>query len=252
MFPFSFLATGPHGVRNVCDSVPSDQICSDGGNDASRTQKPCQEQHGHLDGYEFSQMSLEPQPIDRELDLDRSHHARGLANHRYSNHRYYRYQQMNQSPVWQTMPALSVRNLVEQFEQAGIFDEGCEVSPRGVYADVSIGEYRLRLQSLAWSQPVCSNVAYTAQTNTTQAAATDAELKLLLVLSPMAGSYLPIGTSLTITENNLLHSAPHLQWASHPNCLYTQVFGDWEKKFTVKIVLPNALPKTLPSLTFPR
>ncbi|MEL6551961.1 MAG: hypothetical protein AAFQ63_00670 [Cyanobacteria bacterium J06621_11] len=250
MFPFSFLVTGPHGVRNVCDHVPSDQICSDGGNDASKTQKPCQERHGNLDGYEFPQMSLEPKPIDHELNLDRSYHARGPANHRYSNHRYYRYQQMNQSPVWQTMPALSMRNLVEQFEQAGIFDEGCEASHRGVYADVSIGEYRLRLQSLAWSQPALPHAISTAKT--AQEAAADSDLKLLLVLSPMADSYLPIGTSLTITENNLLHSAPHLQWASHPNCLYTQVFGDWEKKFTVKIVLPNALPKTLPSLTFPR
>ncbi|MEL7069017.1 MAG: hypothetical protein ABG776_18165 [Cyanobacteria bacterium J06555_13] len=36
------------------------------------------------------------------------------------------------------------------------------------------------------------------------------------------------------------------------DCLYTQIFGDWEKQFSVRVSLPNAVSLVLPSLTFAR
>ena len=81
--------------------------------------------------------------------------------------------------------------------------------------NIAIAEYRLRLHAL-----VCPRETFLGSQ-------LDEGLSLLLILGPIANSYLPIGTELTITENNLLHSGQNLRWTSQPICLYTQVFGDW-------------------------
>lgn len=76
------------------------------------------------------------------------------------------------------------------------------------------------------------------------------ELSLFLVLGPIAGSYLPMGSQLSVKENNLLMADQTLQWMSNPSYLYTQVFGSWDKKFTVEILLPQTRSFVLPPLTF--
>ncbi len=104
----------------------------------------------------------------------------------------------------------------------------------GLYSDLSIAEYRLRMYALVWG---IENLS-------------DSDLSLFLILEPIEGSYLPLGTRLTVKENNLLLAEPSLQWTNFPTYLYTQVFGSWEEKFTVEILLPNARPFELPPLTF--
>ncbi len=104
----------------------------------------------------------------------------------------------------------------------------------GVYSDLAIAEYRLRLYALVRS--------------TVQAA--ESSLSLFLVLGPIQGSYLPIETRLSVQENNLLLTEANHKWISHPAYLYTQVFGTWEEKFTVEVLLPNARPLTMPPLSF--
>lgn len=104
----------------------------------------------------------------------------------------------------------------------------------GVYADVTITEYKLRLYALGWAVE----------------ALLEPELSLFLILGPTQGSYLPMDTQLTVKENNLLLTEQTLRWTSAPTYLYTQVFGTWEEKFTVEIALPYARPLSLPPLTF--
>ena len=144
------------------------------------------------------------------------------------------------TPEWNPMTAHTVSSLVQQFAHR-TKETGSLQGQRGVYADLRIGEYRLRLQALAWSKAGMS-----------KAVLTDRELNLLLLLGPIANSYLPVGSELTVTENNLRHVGQSLCWSSSPTCLYTQIFGDWEKQFSVQVSLPNAMSLVLPSLTFSR
>ena len=99
------------------------------------------------------------------------------------------------------------------------------------YADFSSENQKLRLYALAWT------------------AAGAEEMSLYLVLQPMAGSYLPLGTEVSVVESDLFHSGQSLRWTSHPVYLYTQIFGAWESQFSVKVSFPNTLPITLSPLT---
>jgi hypothetical protein len=105
---------------------------------------------------------------------------------------------------------------------------------RGSYSDLSIAEYRLRFCALVW------NVNHHPDTDS----------KLFLILGPIQGSYLPMGTRINVKEGNLLLAQPVFQWANSPAYLYTQVFGSWNERFTVEILLPNARPLILPSLHY--
>ncbi len=105
----------------------------------------------------------------------------------------------------------------------------------GVYTDLAIAEYKLRMYALAW---------------TAIEAIVGPSLSVFLILEPIEGSYLPMDTRLTVKENNLLVDEPNLRWTNHPTYLYTQVFGAREEEFTVEILLPNAHPYELPSLMF--
>lgn len=104
----------------------------------------------------------------------------------------------------------------------------------GLYTDFSITEYKLRLYALIWAVD----------------ASETSELSLVLILGPIAGSYLPMGTQISVKEKNLLVAEQNLRWTSNPTYLYTQVFGSWEEQFTVEIFLPNARPFALSPLVF--
>ncbi len=125
--------------------------------------------------------------------------------------------------------------------------EGSMVPPdtSGVYTDFSIAEYQLRLYALTWAVSADAESA-----DAEPVAAESAELSLFLILGPIKGSYLPLGTRLTVKENHLLSTEPHLRWTAHPAYLYTQVFGLWEERLTVEVLLPNTRPLTLPPLNF--
>ena len=131
--------------------------------------------------------------------------------------------------------------LPASFEQAVI--EGYE-SFCGVYSDLAIAEHRLRLYALI--EPKTggeSGIQLSAEASLARLAP-----KLLLALSPLGNSYLPIGTELTIAENNLLHSGQNMRWANSSTYLYTQVFGDWTRQFTPVVRLPKRLPVKLSPL----
>ena len=104
----------------------------------------------------------------------------------------------------------------------------------GLYTDFSITEYKLRLYALIWAVD----------------ASETSELSLVLILGPIAGSYLPMGTQISVKEKNLLVAEQNLRWTSNPTYLYTQVFGSWEEQFTVEIFLPSARPFSLSPLVF--
>jgi hypothetical protein len=132
-------------------------------------------------------------------------------------------------------PSQALTALLNRFDPDGMI-----VPPEtlGIYTDFSIAEYQLRLYALIWAI-------------STAAEPTDpAELSLFLILGPIKGSYLPIGTRLTVKENHLLTTEPNLQWTAHPAYLYTQVFGLWEEQLTVEVLLPNTRPFTLSPLNF--
>lgn len=128
-------------------------------------------------------------------------------------------------------PSKELSRLLKRFT-AGDID--LPPTATGVYADVAITEYKLRLYALVWAVE----------------ALLEPELSLFLILGPIQGSYLPMDTQLTVKENNLLLTEQTLRWTSAPTYLYTQVFGSWEEKFTVEIALPYARPFSLPPLTF--
>ena len=135
------------------------------------------------------------------------------------------------APPKQFVELSQLSNLLSKFSSTDV------VFPQettGLYSDLSIAEHRLRMYALVWGIEGLN----------------ESDLSLFLILEPIEGSYLPLGTRLTVKENNLLLAEPNLQWTNFPTYLYTQVFGSWEEKFTVEIVLPNARPFALPPLTF--
>ena len=121
--------------------------------------------------------------------------------------------------------------LLKRFEGSDI---AIDPEASGLYTDFSITEYKLRLYALIWAVDAIETP----------------ELSLVLILGPIAGSYLPMGTQISVKEKNLLVAEQNLRWTSNPTYLYTQVFGSWEEQFTVEISLPNARPFSLSPLVF--
>ena len=124
------------------------------------------------------------------------------------------------------MAALLNRFSAADFDPESVaFPEGTD----GVYTDLVIAEHRLRVYAMVHSA--------------------QAQRSLFLILGSIKDSYLPMGSRLTVSEKNLLLSVPGLHWSERSTYIYTQVFGDWEEKFTIEIELPNAHPKLLAPLT---
>ena len=124
--------------------------------------------------------------------------------------------------------------LATLLNRADFSDLDLPTQAEGVYANLSVGEYKLRLYALVWAID----------------SAMETELSLCLILGPVAGSYLPMGTQLTVKEKHLLLTGQALKWTSHPTYLYTQVFGSWAEQLTVEVLLPNNRPVALPPLAF--
>lgn len=116
--------------------------------------------------------------------------------------------------------------------------EICCVEPvNAVFTEIVIANYPFRLYAIA-------NATSQHQPNS------ESDSNLLLVLTPMANSYVPVGTDLTIRESDRVCAYQHRCWSTNPAYLYTLVSGHWEQQFTVEVVLPNVLPFALPTLSF--
>lgn len=98
------------------------------------------------------------------------------------------------------------------------------------YTQLSIQDQQFRLYALAWAT-----------------AGTD-EMSLHLVLQPLAGSYVPLGTVLSVTERDLSNAGQKVRWSSRPVYLYTQILGEWASQFSVKVSFPEAFPVSLSPL----
>jgi hypothetical protein len=141
----------------------------------------------------------------------------------------------------------SLTALLDQFHATDI---AFPPETSGVYTDLAIAEYKLRLYALVWSVTGAAKAPVEAPVEALIDTSEETDLSLFLILGPVEGSYLPMGTRLTVKENNLLLTDQNLRWTSHPTYLYTQVFGAWKEKFTVEVLLPNARPILLPPLAF--
>jgi hypothetical protein len=148
----------------------------------------------------------------------------------------------NRASLLLNSPDEALATLLNRFDPAEITFPS---ETTGVYIDLSVAEYQLRLYALIW-------VAATSEEATSEniEPAQPKQLSLFLILGPIKGSYLPIDTRLMVKENNLLLSDPHLRWTAHPAYLYTQVLGLWEEQLTVEVLLPNRHPLTLPPINF--
>lgn len=124
------------------------------------------------------------------------------------------------------------RELSTLFNRLSPKDAYCIPEINGVCADVSIAEYKLRLYALVWTDDTLDEL----------------DPRLFLLLGPVAGSYLPIDSQLSIKEDHLLLSEQKMRWTHDSTYLCSQVLGLWKLKFTVEILLPNARPLAMPPL----
>lgn len=169
-----------------------------------------------------------------------------------------RHERRYKAVSWAVLPTMNFSEVNEPAEPVNALEEllhrlstdsvVCPSRPKGVYADIATGEYCFRLYAV-------TDAVVTAEHGDDRAydsAFGSAEMtpNLLLILKPLANSYLPIGTQLIVQENNLLNSEPVLSWATSPTCLHTQVYGNWQDQFTVDVWLPTAAKISLPPLTF--
>ena len=118
-------------------------------------------------------------------------------------------------------------------------DDAFPTEPYGSYLNISAGEYKFRLYARAWEE----ETSFQEDLDDI-----DVENQLYLILQPINGSYLPVGTELHVQEANLLTSEQRLSWNSQPTYLYVRAFGEWAARFSVKVHLPNAQPIELPPL----
>ncbi|MEL7144658.1 MAG: hypothetical protein AAFS04_09010 [Cyanobacteria bacterium J06631_9] len=112
--------------------------------------------------------------------------------------------------------------------------------PYGSYLNVSLGEYRFRLYALMWEEQILIHE---------DAEEAFVENQLYLILQPIAGSYLTMGTELHVREGHLPTSSQQLRCTSQPAYLYVQVFGEWAARFSVVVHLPNGQVLELPPLS---
>jgi len=123
-----------------------------------------------------------------------------------------------------------IDSILHQFSASGFDPDSIAFTDEtdGMYTDISIAEHRLRVYAIVDLAPQTSS--------------------LFLILGSLKGSYLPMGSRLSVRENHLLLAEQRLHWTEQSAFVYTQVFGSWQEKFTIEIVLPNAHPKVLAPL----
>lgn len=182
-----------------------------------------------------------------------------------------RHERRHNAVNWAMLPTMNFAEANETAEPVNALEEllhrlatdgvVCPGRPKGVYADIATGEYRFRLYAVTdaavtdeYSDDKASDdrTHDPASGSVSGSAFSSVEVtpNLWLILKPLANSYLPIGTQLIMQEASLLNSEPVLRWATSPTCLYTQVYGNWQEKFTVDVWLPTAGKISLPPLMF--
>ncbi|MEL6900294.1 MAG: hypothetical protein AAFP07_05035 [Cyanobacteria bacterium J06606_4] len=134
---------------------------------------------------------------------------------------------------WLQSPADELAALMRQ---SALLEAEAGSAQQGVYADVAIADYQLRLFAIARMMDFSDKAA-------------PRSANLLLLLQPIASSYLPIGTTLTLRTQDSLSVEPTLQWSSRPIYLFSRVLVSRETQLTVEIHLPDAQSVVLSPLT---
>jgi hypothetical protein len=76
------------------------------------------------------------------------------------------------------------------------------------------------------------------------------EWSLFLILGPIPGQHLPVGTRLRLKDATSTLAAPTLEEGSSSTYLYAQGIGNWEEQFTATIEFPNGIWVELPPFSF--
>ena len=135
------------------------------------------------------------------------------------------------SVVNRTSPTEEFAAIVTQLRRSG---EDIPPEARGACQDFTLGDRQLRLFAVIW-RVVERNIP---------------EWSLLLVLGGQPNSYLPQGLQLELKESETLLDTKTVDRDTADSYLYTQVIGELNEQFTVRITLADGTAFIFPDFVF--
>ena len=118
-------------------------------------------------------------------------------------------------------PAEEFASIITQLRNSG---EDIPVDARGACQDFNLATYALRLFAVTWEISETEDVP---------------EWSLLLVLGANTNSYLPQGLKLQVCEGETILDEKVVAEDTNDSYIYTQVIGELDEQFTVKIILAD-------------
>ena len=129
-------------------------------------------------------------------------------------------------------PASEFASIVTQLRDSG---EDIPLTARGACQDFDLATYALRLFAVTWEILEIEDVP---------------EWSLLLVLGAQVDSYLPQGLKLQVCEGETILDEKIVPQDTSDSYIYTQVIGEFNEQFTVKIILADGDSITFPNFVF--
>ncbi len=164
--------------------------------------------------------------------------------------------EMAQSLAWNLLPApafatsafrdLQVTNRespIAEFEailaQLRANEEEIPVDAGGIYRDLNLGDYALRLFAISWPESGEESESENAP-----------EWNLLVILGAQVGSYLPQNLKLEIQLETEVLDEQVAETDTADTYLYSRVIGEMNEQFTVSITLATGETISLPQFAF--
>ncbi|MEL6928284.1 MAG: DUF1822 family protein [Cyanobacteria bacterium J06600_6] len=135
------------------------------------------------------------------------------------------------SVVNRASPTEEFAAIVTQLRRSG---EGVPPEARGACQDFTLGNHQLRLFALTWEIEE-ENVP---------------EWSLLLVLGGQPDHYLPQDLRLEVRESEIILDTKAIDRDTSDSYLYTQVIGELNEQFTVRVILRDGTAFTFPDFIF--
>lgn len=129
-------------------------------------------------------------------------------------------------------PVAEFEAVLAQLRASG---EEIPVDAGGVYRDLTIGNYALRLFAITWEEAEPEDVP---------------EWNLLVVLGARVGSYLPANLKLEIKLETEVLDEQIVETDTEDTYLYSRVIGEMSEQFTVNITLATGETISLPKFAF--
>jgi len=129
-------------------------------------------------------------------------------------------------------PAEEFTSIITQLRNS---EEDIPASARGACQDFNLATYALRLFAVTWEISETEDIP---------------EWSLLLVLGAQIDSYLPQGLRLQVCEGDTVLDEKVVPQDTSDSYLYTQVIGELNEQFTVKIILADGDRITFPKFVF--